>query len=97
LKEDLRHFMYFFKTFNLRMLKIYFLSYVSLFFQLPELLLARAKIQKSRNENISDKDILNLAPHYPPLLDEISAPILTVESIRNIYYWELKKRVRSHS
>ena len=91
LKEDLRNFMYFYKTFNLGMLKIYLLSYVSLFSQLPELLLARAKVQKSRNKNVSDKDILNLDPHYPPLLDEVSAPILTVESIRNVYYWELKK------
>ena len=92
LKEDLRHFMYFFKNSNLKMQKTYLFSYFSLLFQLPELLLARAKIQKSRNENISDEDILNLAPHYPPLLDEISAPILSIESIRNIYYWELRKR-----
>jgi GT2 family glycosyltransferase len=92
LKEDLRHFVYFFKTFNLKMLKIYLLSYFSLLFQFPELLLARAKIQKSRNEDISDRDILNLAPHYPPLLDEDSAPILSVESIRNIYFWELNKK-----
>lgn len=97
LKEDLRHFMYFFKNSNLKMQKIYLFSYFSLLFQLPELLLARAKIQKSRNENISDEDILNLAPYYPPLLDEISAPILSIESIRNIYYWELNKRVKSHS
>ena len=92
LKEDIRNFMHFFKTFNLKMLKIYLFSYFSLFSQLPELLLSRAKIQKSQSKNISDKDILNLAPHYPPLLDEISAPILSIESIRNIYYWELNKR-----
>jgi hypothetical protein len=73
-------------------LKIYLFSYLSLFFQLPELLLLRIKTQKSRNKNISDRDILNLAPHYPPLLDEISAPILTVESIRNIYFWELNRK-----
>jgi len=97
LREDIRNFMHFFKTFNLRMLKIYLFSYFSLLFQLPELLFSRVKIQKSRNENISDKDILNLAPHYPPLLDEISAPILSVESIRKIYFRELNKRVRSHS
>jgi len=92
LREDFRNIMYFFKTFNLRMLKMYLLSYFSLFFHLPELLFSRAKVQKSRNKNISDRDILNLAPHYPPLLDEISAPILSVESIRNIYYWELNKK-----
>jgi len=92
LKEDIRNFMYFYKTFNLGMLKTYLLSYVSLFFQLPELFFLRAKIQKSRNKNVSDNDILNLDPHYPPLLDEASAPILTVESIRNVYYWELNKK-----
>jgi len=97
LKEDLRNFMYFFKNSNLKMQKIYLFSYFSLLLQLSGLLLARAKIQKSRNESISDKDILNLAPHYPPLLDEISAPILSIESIRNIYYWELNKKVKSHS
>jgi hypothetical protein len=74
------------------MLKIYLFSYFSLFSQLPELLFSRVKIQKSRNENISDKDILNLAPHYPPLLDEISAPILSIKSIRNIYFRELNKK-----
>ncbi len=92
LKEDLRNFMYFYKTSNLGMLKIYLFSYISLFFQLPELLFSRARIQKSRNKNVSDKDILNLGPHYPPLLDEISAPILSIESIRNVYYWELNKK-----
>ena len=61
--------MYFFKTFNLRMLKMYLLSYFSLFFHLPELLFSRAKVQKSKNKNISVRYILNLAPHYPPLLE----------------------------
>ncbi len=90
--EDFRNSMHFFTNFKLRMSKIYLWSYFSLFFQLPELFLLRAKIQKFRNKNVSDKDILNLAPHYPPLLDEASAPILTVESIRNIYFWDLNKK-----
>lgn len=88
LREDLVNFL----SFKLRALKIYLFSYISLFFQLPELFLLRIKAQKSRNENIKDRDILNLAPHYPPLLDEISAPILTVESIRNVYFWELNRK-----
>ena len=75
---------------------MYLLSYFSLFFHLPELLFSRAKVQKSKNKNISVRYILNLASHYPPLLDEDSAPILSVESIRNIYYGELNERGRSH-
>jgi len=92
LREDFRNFMHFLKSSNFKVVKIYIFSYFSFLFQLPELFLSRNKIQKFRNKNISDKDILNLAPYYPPLLDEISAPILTVESIRNIYCWELNKK-----
>lgn len=92
LKEDLSNSAHFLLSFNLKAFTSYFSSYFSLLFQLPELLLSRIKIQKSRNKNISDKDILNLAPHYPPLLDETSSPILTVESIRNIYCLELFKK-----
>lgn len=92
LMEDFRNSMQSFINFNLRNIKIYFCSYFSLFLQLPELLLSRIKIQKSRNKDVSDKDILNLAPHYPPLLDEIATSILTVESIRNIYFWDLNKK-----
>jgi GT2 family glycosyltransferase len=88
LKEDLMNFLHF----RLRTLNIYLLSYLSILFQLPELLLLRIKTQKSRNKNITDREILNLAPRYPPLLDEISAPILTVESIRNIYVWQLNQK-----
>ena len=90
-KEDIRNSLCSLLNFKLRVFLIYLWSYFSLFAQLPELLVSRIKTQKSRSKKITDKNILDLAPYYPPLLDETSSPILSVESIRNIYCLELFK------